>query len=94
MSVLSPDACDVKQDNINASRHVQSVMGSKCTNNHKGSELNNIANGQLMDLYLLYNTEMMDRNTICKYACFHTHASTLRLCSCPHCLNSSALDLC
>ena len=57
---------------VNTPRHAQSVMGPKCSNNHEGSELCNIASGHPINSAqrVLNNTEVKERNTICRHACF------------------------
>ena len=57
---------------VNAPGHAQSVMGSECSNNHEGSELCNIASGHPINSAhrVLNNTEVNERNTICRHACF------------------------
>ena len=68
---------------VNAPRHAQSVMGPECSNYHEGSELCNIANGHPINSAqrVLNNTEVKERNTICRHACFGVCASSVQLCT-------------
>ena len=67
----------------NTPRHAQSVMGPECSNYHKGSGLCNIANGHPINSAqrVLNNTEVKERNTICRHACFGVYASSVQLCN-------------
>ena len=68
---------------VNTPRHAQSVMGPECSNNHEGSELCNIASGHPINSAqrVLNNTEVKERNTICRHACFGVYASSVQLCN-------------
>ena len=68
---------------VDIPRHAQSVMGPECSNYHEGSELCNIANGHPINSAqrVLNNTEVKERNTICRHACFGVYASSVQLCN-------------
>jgi hypothetical protein len=64
MNLLSPRHV-VQHDDINASKHAQSVMWPECSNDHKGSELCIIANRHPLTTpqsAQQLNTEVKERN--------------------------------
>ena len=63
--MCSHQAHVVQHEGIDASRHVQSVMGPECSNNHKGSELCIITNS-----HPLTTPQSTQYSTICIHACF------------------------
>ena len=73
----------VGHGHVDIPRHAQSVMGPECSNYHEGSELCNIANGYPINSAqrVLNNTEVKERNTICRHACFGVYASSVQLCN-------------
>ena len=87
MRVLSPDACGTNR-HVNAPRYAQSVIGPECSNYHEGSELCNIASGHPINSAqrVLNNTEVKERNTICRHACFGVYASSVQLCNTSRCV--------
>jgi hypothetical protein len=68
-SLFSPRARHgEQQDDINATRHAQSVMGPECSNDHKESELCIIANNR-------HPLTTPRNSTICRHACLQNATS-------------------
>ena len=86
----------VGHGHVDIPRHAQSVMGPECSNYHEGSELCNIANGHPINSAqrVLNNTEVKERNTICRHACFGVYASSVQLCNTSRCVTHPYLSTC
>ena len=99
-SYLSTCECShqthVGHGHVDIPRHAQSVMGPECSNYLEGSELCNIANGHPINSAqrVLNNTEVKERNTICRHACFGVYASSVQLCNTSRHVTHSYLSTC